>query len=204
MAERTDNLRKAQLVLAFTYSQAPLLLLCVCPLDCAFREGDPEKDGVERMRKKGWSKENLRWLVSDSWKLWSLTRAVMDSSTVGNCTKAIFRSLGKNLNAWKKEESDPARWLNFAYSNLDGQVDGIESLLQVVFLNRGGDVWKVEGGWWGVDVLVVFAARLLEPVETFDQREDKIKYRRHFSERWPTKILKICLIVLYLCRPLLP
>ena len=60
MAERTDNLRKAQLVLAFTYSQAPLLLLCVCPLDCAFREGDPEKDRVERMRKKGWSKENLR------------------------------------------------------------------------------------------------------------------------------------------------
>ena len=26
------------------------------------------------------------------------------------------------------------------FSNLDGQVDGIESLLEVVFLNRGRDV----------------------------------------------------------------
>ena len=43
MAERTDNLRKAQLVLAFTYFKP---LSFACPSDCAFGEGDPAKNRV--------------------------------------------------------------------------------------------------------------------------------------------------------------
>jgi len=47
---------------------------------------------------------------------------------------------------------------------LDGEVDGVESLLEVFLLDGGGDVGEVEGGRGRVDVLVVLAAGLLEPV----------------------------------------
>jgi len=47
MAERTDNLRKAQLVLAFTYFKP---LFFSRPLDCAFGEGDPEVTGFRQLK----------------------------------------------------------------------------------------------------------------------------------------------------------
>jgi len=48
---------------------------------------------------------------------------------------------------------------------LDTEVDGIESLLEVVLLDTAGDVGEVERGGGRVDVLVVLAAGLLEPVK---------------------------------------
>ena len=42
--------------------------------------------------------------------MWSWTRDVMASSTVGSCTNAIFRSLGKNLNAWKRKIFELLSW----------------------------------------------------------------------------------------------
>ena len=52
-----------------------------------------------------------------------------------------------------------------AGTNLDGNVDVLESLPQVILLHPARDVTQVEGGAGRVDVLVVFAAGLLEPVK---------------------------------------
>ena len=54
---------------------------------------------------------------------------------------------------------------------LDAEVDGIESLLEVVLLHAAGDVGEVERGGGRVDVLVVLAAGLLEPANIQDDYE---------------------------------
>ena len=51
-------------------------------------------------------------------------------------------------------------------AHLDGNVDVLECLLEVLLLHPAGDVAQVEGGGGRVDVLVVLAPRLLEPVQT--------------------------------------
>ena len=50
-------------------------------------------------------------------------------------------------------------------TNLDGNVDVLESLPQVILLHATGNVAQVEGGAGRVDVLIIFTARLLEPVK---------------------------------------
>jgi len=104
MAERTDNLRKAQLVLAFTYSHIVPLLLRVCPLDCAFREGDPEMTGFRQL------------------KVVELDEGCDGFLHCGQLHQSHLPVFGEKLKC------------------LDGQVDGIESLLQVILLNGGGYV----------------------------------------------------------------
>ena len=51
-------------------------------------------------------------------------------------------------------------------AHLDGNVDVLECLLEVLLLHPAGDVAQVEGSGGRVDVLVVLAPRLLEPVQT--------------------------------------
>ena len=51
-------------------------------------------------------------------------------------------------------------------THLDGNVDVLECLLEVLLLDPTGDVTQVKRGGWRVDVLVVLASRLLEPVKT--------------------------------------
>jgi len=103
MAERTDNLRKAQLVLAFTFPHSspssPL-----CPLDCAFREGDPEMTGFRQL------------------KVVELDEGCDGFLHCGQLYQSHLPVFGEKLKC------------------LDGQVDGIESLLQVILLNGGGYV----------------------------------------------------------------
>lgn len=50
-------------------------------------------------------------------------------------------------------------------TNLDGNVDVLESLPQVILLHPAGYVAQVEGGAGRVDILVVFTAWFLEPVK---------------------------------------
>ena len=50
-------------------------------------------------------------------------------------------------------------------TNLDGNVDVLESLPQVILLYSAGDVAQVEGGAGRVDILIILTARLLEPVK---------------------------------------
>ena len=51
-------------------------------------------------------------------------------------------------------------------THLDGNVDVLECLLEVLLLHPAGDVAQVERSGGRVDVLVVLAPRLLEPVQT--------------------------------------
>ena len=60
----------------------------------------------------------------------------------------------------------PSEWGHTTHTNLDGNTDILERFPQVLLLHTTGDVAEVEGGGGRVDVLVVLAARLLEPVET--------------------------------------
>ena len=48
---------------------------------------------------------------------------------------------------------------------LDGKVDGLERLPEVVFLHLAGDVAQVECGGGSVDILVILAAWFLKPVQ---------------------------------------
>ena len=48
---------------------------------------------------------------------------------------------------------------------LDGKVDGLERLPEVVLLHLAGDVTEVERGGGRVDVLVILAAWFLKPVQ---------------------------------------
>jgi len=86
------------MVLAFTSS------LSLCPLDCAFGEGDPEMTGFRQLKVVELDEGCDRFLHG------------------GQLHQSHLTVFGEKLKC------------------LDGQVDGIESLLQVVFLNRGGDV----------------------------------------------------------------
>ena len=55
--------------------------------------------------------------------------------------------------------------MNGTSTNLDGNVDVLESLPQVLLLHPAGDVAQVEGGAGRVDVLVILTAGLLEPMK---------------------------------------
>ena len=49
--------------------------------------------------------------------------------------------------------------------HLDGDADVVEGLSEVLLLHAAGDVAEVQRGAGRVDVLVVLAPRLLEPVQ---------------------------------------
>lgn len=50
-------------------------------------------------------------------------------------------------------------------AHLDGDADVVEGLSEVLLLHAAGDVAEVQRGAGRVDVLVVLAPRLLEPVQ---------------------------------------
>ena len=85
--------------------------------------------------------------------------------TPGHClywllTAPLFCRTGSTGTDWVSGASESG-------TNLDGNVDVLESLPQVILLHSAGDVAQVEGGAGRVDVLIILTARLLEPVKAW-------------------------------------
>lgn len=82
--------------------------------------------------------------------------------------KLIIMELDEGCNGvihgWQLHESH-LPILREKFKCLDGDADVVEGLSEVLLLHAAGDVAEVQRGAGRVDVLVVLAPRLLEPVQ---------------------------------------
>ena len=85
----------------------------MCPLDCAFGEGDPAKDCVERM-KKGLEQREPEMTGFRQLKVVELDEGCDRFLHGGQLHQSHLTVFGEKLKCLKKEESNPSRGLNIA------------------------------------------------------------------------------------------